>query len=203
MGNENEQLTQLTAEALQEMELAAKRVGKDSLGAWCFSCGRSVPTADCPCPYPESFNCLGHKFCLDCREARGAIARHLQTMFAAKISHRVSSIRSRKYNVLARAGDEEGLPRGQALRTALFKYADPDLDEPDEFVRNTLYAVKRSGFLDFAQLAAAVEREENEYLILRVVRSGVLGRSSRAEVQRFYEQFAVDAPDDDPEGFYK
>ncbi len=181
MGTEKEQLNELVSEALREAELAAKRVGKDSFGAWCFSCGRSVPTADCSCPYPESFNCASHKFCLECREARGKIARHLQTMFTAKISRRVSSIRCRKYNMLARAADTDGLRRGQALRTALFKYADPDVDEPEAFVVNTLVAFKRSGFFDFHALAAAVEREENEYLLRAVVRSGIFGRPKRRE----------------------
>ncbi len=180
MGTEKEQL-ELVSEALREAELAAKRVGKDSLGTWCFSCGRSVPTADCACPYPENFNCAGHKFCLQCREARGKIARHLETMFGAKISHRVSSIRCRKYNLIARAADTEGLRRGQALRMALFKYADPDVDEPEAFVSNTLRAFKRSGFFDFYALAAAVEREENEYLVLRVVKSGIFGRPRRRD----------------------
>ena len=182
METEKEQLNiELVAEALQEMELAARRVGKDSLGAWCFSCGRSVPTADCACPYPESFNCAGHKFCLQCREARGKIARRLEVMFTARISHRVSSIRCRKYNMLARAADTEGLRRGQALRTAIFKYADPDVDEPEAFVSNTLGAFKRSGFFDFHALAAAVDCEENEYLVLRVVKSGIFGRPRRRD----------------------
>lgn len=190
--NGNESLNQLAAEAIKEMELAVARVGKDSLGAWCFACGRAVPTADCACPYPESFNCAGHKFCLECREARGKIARHLQTMFAAKISHRVSSIRCRKYNMLARAADTDGLRRGQALRTALFKYADPDVDEPEDFVTNTLHVFKRSGFFDFRALAAAVDREEDGYLVLRVVKSGIFGRPRRREgemsaaAERFY-----------------
>jgi hypothetical protein len=181
MGTEKKRLNELVSEALKEMELAAKRVGKDSLGTWCFACGRSVPTADCTCPYPESFNCAGHKYCLECREARGKIARHLEAMFAAKISHRVSGRRRRKCNMIARAADTEGLRRGQALRTALFKYADPDVDEPEAFVSNTLRAFKRSGFFDFRALAAAVEREENEYLVLCVVKSGIFGRPRRRE----------------------
>jgi hypothetical protein len=175
MNIENERLNSLAAGALQEVELAAARQGKDSLGAWCFGCGHSVPTAECTCPYPESFNCGGHRFCSRCVEAHRKIAQHLHTMFAARISRRVSSIRSRKYNQIARAADSDGLSRGRALRTALFKYADPDVDEPEDFVKNTLSAFRRSGFFDFATLAAAIEREENECLVLRIVKSGVLG----------------------------
>jgi hypothetical protein len=180
VGDKMEIEKKFVSEALQEIELAAKRVGRDSFGAWCFACGRSVPTADCACPYPESFCCAGHKFCLECREARGKIARRLEAMFAAKISHRVSSVRCRKYNMLARAADTEGLRRGQALRTALFKYADPDVDEPEIFIRNTLHAFRRSSFIDFYALAAALEREENEYLV-RVIKSGIFGRPRRRE----------------------
>lgn len=172
---ENETMTELMADAIKEMEVAAKRQG--TIGPWCFGCGRTnVPAAACECPYPESFGCQGKVFCAECRTARTKIGTYLQAMFAAKISHRVTSIRSRKYNRIADAADTEGLPRGQKLREYLFRFADPDEDEPDKFVANVFRALKRSGFFDFRGLANALEQIERDFVIFKIVRSGLVGR---------------------------
>ena len=163
--------TSLAAEVLAEFE----RAGTD--GFWCFGCGQSgVLTASCDCPHPENFNCVGHKFCGDCVAARRQVAVYLKSLFATKISTRVNSQRSRSSRFLTDAAETEGLQRGVALQTCLYRYADPHEDSPEEFKLNVLRAFRKSQLFDFRRLAHGIEETERDFLVWKIARSGILGR---------------------------
>lgn len=170
--SENE-LNQIAAEAIAEAELAAKRAGK--VGPWCFYCGHhDVSTSTCACPFPESFGCAGKRVCTACDEAMRAVADHVQQMFQQKRVNRVSSVRARMYRQVREAA--EGLRRGEELRTALARFADPWDDEGGSFRENTLKAFRRAQFFDWKRLAAGIEQAKQDHLIMSIVRSGILRR---------------------------
>jgi hypothetical protein len=153
---------------------AAENAGTD--GPWCYGCGvAEAPISACTCAHPENFSCHGHKFCCDCIGARNEVASYVAQMFRMKASDRVDSRKSRSYRFLTAAAEGSGL-RGQALEGFLHRFADPRDDSSDDFAANVLRAFRRSRFFDFRTLTSKLREEENDFLVVKVIQSGVVGR---------------------------
>lgn len=169
------ELNRSIEKTLGDLERAAQRAGTG--GLWCFGCGASsVSLEKCGCDFGESFGCSGRLFCADCRAARRAVANHLRQLFAAKKVDRVSSVRLRLLRELRRAArgveGEESDPANERFLSFWVSNCDEFGYSTEAFRAGVLRAFKRTKFLDFAGLARALRRQEDESLLRAVIRSG-------------------------------
>lgn len=143
-------------------------------GDWCYFCGSPAIVPGCKCGFPESLRCANRNVCADCREAHRAIASHLQRMFRAKITDRVSSIRAKLFFQLHTAaeelyGEDSSVPEVQQLQVQLAQ-ADPYSDEAGEFRSTVLKSFGKVKFVRFQELAKGLANEQDEELKMRVAR---------------------------------
>jgi len=172
--NDNELLGAVT-DALAEQQRAIARAGKMS-PFWCFYCGVRAPElSGCACPFPESFGCAGKRVCAECQIAHRSVASHLQEMFRAKRVDRVSSIRNRLYSDLYSAALEVGDEDNCSPKELHFRLAQADAfdDEPDDFRQRILASFGKVRFLQYKELAAAIEREKQDRMVSLMVRAGL------------------------------
>jgi len=165
MQNESNEINQLAAETLDELEMNVKRAG--TIGAHCYFCGRiEVPTKSCGCSHPEAFACSGKQVCRECRAGMRAVAAHVDEMFTKPYVCRVNSTRARLARQLSFA--LERTSGGAKLFDLLRSHADVWEDSPAQFRFHVLRAFERSRFLAFARLAEALKRERDEFVIRRI-----------------------------------
>lgn len=176
MTNENDnEILGAIDDALAEQKHAMARAGKTG-SWWCFYCGKCAPELlACACPFPESFGCASKRVCAECQAAHRSVASHLQEMFKAKRVDRVSSIRNRLYSDLHSAALEVGDEDNCSPTELHFRLAQPDPfeDELDDCRQRILGAFGKVRFLQFKELAAAIEREKQDRMVSLMVRAGL------------------------------
>jgi hypothetical protein len=149
-----------------------------SAGPWCYFCGLEFELQKCGCGFPVALECGGNRVCSFCASAHRTLATHLRKMFSAKVVDRSSSVRARLFNNLFSAADEvferSGLPdRGAPFENSLkfcVAQGDPFDDSPAEFRDTILNAFRRSKFIEYRELAGALEKSAGNDLISRLAR---------------------------------
>ncbi len=206
--DENTELRNQLAKALEAETARLQRKGVPSL-LWCYYCGTMGETRDASA-FLVGGDAPNHLACAQCERAIRDVSRFLRVLFELPVTIRSDSRRACADRELYRASKEICGATDTAVLDGSYDMDAPDFrfyvaqaevysDTKAKYEKKIRDAFRRSKFLDFHALAAALERQR-EQALYRQLRRALSNRLTRGIYDPPVQKIATP---DESESFYK